>query len=182
MKFDIEIQFVQVFLTLLLAWGWWLNQWRPFQTAVTEEISKNGWPASQVPQLPRTPVASGLGNLTSGLQPFDLLFKCAFSFHKNLCSKILLLRNTRFKRHSCSHYFWMDASIGIKVVKLKLPSLHVLTYFYPTFQWEYFWDLVFIAELTLEDNFPQSQSQGCRSTGYELPQPHLNWSWYQTWK
>ena len=25
-------------------------------------------------------------------------------------------------------------------------------------------------ELTLEDNFPQSQSRGCRSTGYELPQ------------
>ena len=40
----------------------------------------------------------------------------------------------------------MDASIGIKVVKLKLPSLHVLTYFYPTFQWEYFWDVVFIAQ------------------------------------
>ena len=98
MKFYIEIQFVQVFFTLLLAWGWWLNQWRPFQTAVTEEISKSGWPASQVPQLPRTPVASGLGNLTSGLQPFDLLFKCAFSFHNNLCSKILLLRNTRLKK------------------------------------------------------------------------------------
>ena len=29
------------------------------------------------------------------------------------------------------------------------------------------------AELTLEDSFPQSQSRGCKSTGYELPQPHL---------
>ena len=77
-----------------------------------------------------------------------------------------------------SHCFWMDASICIKVVKLKLPSLHILTYFYPTFQWEHLWDVVFIAELTLEDNFPQSQSQGCRSTGYELPQPHLNWVSY----
>ena len=112
------------------------------------------------------------------------MIKCAFSFHNNLCSKILLLRNTRLKKTpvlspmGTSHCFWMDASICIKVVKLKWPSLHVLTYFYPTFQWEYFWDVVFIAELTLEDNFPQSQSQGCRSTGYELPQPHLNWVSY----